>query len=53
MNEFKVTFSDGDFIYTRMNATLEESERYYIGNIFNLGTVEDRLVKGIKVEKLN
>ena len=54
MNEFKVTFSDGDFLYTKLNATLEEAERYYIGNVFNNGTVlKDNIVKAVKIEKLN
>ena len=54
MNEFKITFSDGDIIYTQMNATLQEAEKYYIGNQFNNGTAfRDKIVKAVKVEQLN
>lgn len=54
MNEchvVKVRFSDGDEIVTKMIASERRIREYYrIGNIFNLGTCEDRLVKVVSVE---
>ena len=38
MNTYKVTFSNGDYLYTQLNASIEEAKAYYLGNIFNLGT---------------
>ncbi len=46
----KVTFSDGDSLVTRINASLEGAKKYYLGNVFNLGVVEDRLVTAVNVE---
>ena len=50
MNGYKITFSDGDSLVTSMNATLEEARAYYLGNIFNLGAEQDRLVRCVSVE---
>lgn len=52
MRAVKVTFSDGDSLVTSINGTDEEIRAYYLGNIFNLGAVEDRLVMATKVEFL-
>lgn len=51
----KVTFSDGDTITTDMHGALTDDEirsYYKIGRVFNLGCVEDRLVKVTDVEIL-
>lgn len=51
----KVTFSDGDTITTEMNSELSDDEirsYYRIGRVFNLGCVNDRLVKVTNVEIL-
>ena len=48
----KVTFEDGDSLQTDINTTLEGARRYYLGQYFNLGTVEDRMVKAVKVEQI-
>jgi hypothetical protein len=50
MNSYKITFSDGDSLVTRMNATLEEATAYYLGQVFNLGAERDRLVRCNSVE---
>jgi hypothetical protein len=52
MKTYKVTFSDGDSLVTGFNGTFEEAVNYYIGNIFNLGSDEDHMVTGIKVEEV-
>lgn len=49
----KVTFEDGDSLVTDINTDLAGAKKYYEGNIFNLGCVEDRMVKAVKVEELN
>lgn len=46
----KVTFDDGDYLTTRINATLAEAEKHYLGVRFNLGVMEDRMVTAVKVE---
>lgn len=49
----KVTFSDGDTITTEMNSELSDNEirsYYKIGRVFNLGCVNDRLVKVTNVD---
>jgi uncharacterized protein YbcI len=46
----KVSFADGDWLLTSFNGSLAEAERYYLGNVFNLGVVEDRLVEAVSVE---
>ncbi len=51
----RITFSDGDVINTNMaeNITDDEIKNYYkIGRIFNLGIVDDKLVRVTKVEIL-
>ena len=52
MKTVKVTFDNGDSIITNINGTESEIRDYYIGNIFNIGTYEDCLVKAISVEFL-
>ena len=56
MNDFKITFENGDTLVTSMNATLEEAAAYYIGNAhgFQFGDTEacpgDKLVRAVNVE---
>ena len=52
MRAIKVHFSNGDSLVTSINGTNEEIKRYYIGNVFNLGVVDDLLVTATKVEFL-
>lgn len=39
----KVNYANGDYCYTRINATEEEARKYYVGHYFNLGAVRDNL----------
>lgn len=48
----KVTFKDGDTRTTEINGTVQEIADYYIGNVFNLGDVEDRMVEATMIEFL-
>jgi hypothetical protein len=50
MIHIKVTFEDGNYLYTGINATLKEAEEYYLNNTF---TVAHKRVKGVKVELEN
>jgi len=52
MNTYKVTFSNGDYLYTKLNASIEEAKAYYLGNIFNLGAEADNLQKCVDVEEV-
>jgi hypothetical protein len=49
MKTFKVTFSNGDSLVTGFNGTLADAQSYYLGNWFNMGPVEDLMVKGVEV----
>ncbi len=56
MKTFKVTFLDGNVLFTSMNASLTEAQRYYINQYFQFGDTEehpkDRLVKATIVEEV-
>lgn len=52
MQVVKVFFEDGDSFITRINGTEEEIKNYYLGNIFNLGCVNDKMLKCVNVEFL-
>lgn len=38
---FKIGFENDDSFETGFNGTLDEARRYYLGRVFNLGTVDD------------
>lgn len=51
MNEYKIHFSNGDFLTTGFNGNLTEAKKYYVGKFFNLGNGEhDKMIKVIKIE---
>ena len=54
MKTIKVTFNndDSDYLITRINGTVEEIERYYLGKSFNLGADCDKMKQCTKVEFL-
>lgn len=52
MIELKAIFEDGDYILTKMNATKEESEAYYLNRYFNFDVADDYFKKCVKVEIL-
>ena len=52
MRTIKVTYDNRDSTITNINGTKSEIKEYYIGNIFNIGTYEDCLVKAVSVEFL-
>jgi hypothetical protein len=52
MIDIKVTFANGDTISTSINATLQEAQKYYIGQYFNLGIKDDLMTKAVKVEQI-
>lgn len=49
---FKITFEDGNTLTTKMNASLKQAKDYYLGNEFNFGTTDDKMVKATKVEQI-
>lgn len=53
MRTIKAYFSDGDSLISQINGTTDEIEEYYLGKIFNLGSVTDRLVKCVRIEFLD
>lgn len=52
MITIKVYFEDGNNLTTRFNGTFEEVKSYYVGNRFNFGVVEDKMVKCIAVDDI-
>jgi hypothetical protein len=48
--EVKVTFDDGDYLFTTINGSTDEVESYYIGQSFE---TFNGMHKAIKVEFLN
>lgn len=55
LDTVKATFDNGDVIITLFNAEVgrEEMARYYLGQRFNIGSVNDSLHKCVKVEFQN
>lgn len=52
MLTLKINWENGDTTCTRINATLEEARDYYVGHVFNLGTVTDDMQKCLSIEVL-
>lgn len=52
MNAFKITFDNGDSMVSRLNGNIEDARRYYLGNIFNLGVVNDDMHRCVGVEEV-
>jgi hypothetical protein len=46
----KCTYSNNDTITTSINGSLKDAENYFLGNWFNIGSVEDNMQKCVKVE---
>ncbi len=46
----KCTYSNGDTITTGINGTLETAKDYFLGNWFNIGSVEDNMQQCVNVE---
>ena len=53
MLNIKVIFENGDFLYTKINGTLETIKNYYIGKVFNTGKTSDNLQKCTSIEILD
>lgn len=49
----KVTFEDGNYLYSTINTDLAGALRYYLGQVFNVGVEEDKLVKCVDVEVIS
>lgn len=49
----KAIFENGDSITTAINGTVQDVVKYYVGNIFNIGSDTDNLQKCVKVEFLS
>ncbi len=52
MKPFQITFANGDIITTQINGDYQDAIKYYLGNLFNIGLVEDNIQKCTKVERL-
>lgn len=49
----KVTYSNGQEVFTAINGTDEEVKKYYIGQWFNFGIDGDNMQQAIKVDFLS
>lgn len=52
MKTFKITFANGNSFNTGFNGNINEARAYYLGNYFNLGSVEDDMQKCVAVEQI-
>jgi ribosomal protein L21E len=52
MIKIKCYFENGDAIISKINGTIQDAEKYYVGKVFNIGSVADNLQKCIKIEVL-
>lgn len=52
MIKIKCYFENGDIIISKINGTIQDAEKYYVGKVFNIGSVADNLQKCIKIEVL-
>lgn len=52
MKTFKITFANGNSFNTGFNGNIHEARAYYLGNLFNLGSVEDDVQKCVSVEQI-
>lgn len=52
VQQVRVWFEDGNSLVTRINGTREDVISYYVGNVFNVGVVEDNMVKCTSVHFL-
>lgn len=48
--EVKIILENGEYFYAKVNGTKKEIEKYYIGSIFNVGSVKDDMQKCVSVE---
>jgi hypothetical protein len=49
-NTLRCTYSNGDSIITSINGTLQDAENYFLGQVFNIGSVNDNIQQCVKVE---
>ena len=50
MINLKVIMENGDYFFTKFNGTEETARQYYIGKVFNMGILKDKMVKCINIE---
>ncbi len=50
MLTIQCTYSNGVKLVTRINGTIEEAKRYFLGHWFNLGIIEDNIQDCTEVE---
>ena len=54
MKVIQVFFDNGDHIVTSINGTIEEIEKYYLGEKFNVGLgPKDNIAVAISIDYLN
>ena len=46
----RVTFANDDHLITEINGTPDSVCDYYLGNMFNLGSVNDNMQRAVKIE---
>lgn len=43
MKYYKVTFENGNYFTTCFNGDIQDAKAYYLGKVFNIGTISDNL----------
>lgn len=49
----EINYQNGDSISTKFNGTFQEAQFYYVGKVFNIGTVSDNLQKCVSIRLLS
>lgn len=52
MITIKAIFENGDEVVTRMNATFQDAQNYYLNRTFNLGCIEDDMQRCVEVREV-
>lgn len=53
MRIYKIIFENGDYFITNFNGSIDQACSYYLGHVFNLGTVSDNMQRCNHVEEVS
>jgi hypothetical protein len=48
----KCFYEDGDTAITKINCSFEEAKSYFVGKVFNTGSVSDNMVKCVGIDDI-
>jgi len=53
MKIYKITYEDGDVVFSGFNGDYTAAREYWLGSVFNIGWPHDKLLKVVKVEEVD